>query len=209
MGVLQLGLVCWLVLVLVLGPAGADASQRRRHRAGRAARPLSVAEPQQTAASILYDVEMEHFLRYPPKPLPDKACVCRMDINRQLARTTCPSPFDTPAGTRMVRACACGNQQLGVMLLCPAVLRLTRRLGYRCHRRSSLQLRATSWTSQPASVHCCTASTGLVGRRQRPMWTASGCAAGMRAALCCKEARLNMCACICSLHLGGRCAGVQ
>lgn len=100
MSILRLGLVCWLAAAA----AGADAGQRRRHRAGRAARPLTVAEPQ-AAASILYDVDTEHFLRYPPKPLPAKACACRMDINRQLARTTCPSPFDTPAGTRMVRTC--------------------------------------------------------------------------------------------------------
>lgn len=54
----------------------------------------------------------DHMLQYPPRPLPQKSCACRVDITKNVVMTSqCPTPWDHPAKFSKVRVC------MGLLLL--------------------------------------------------------------------------------------------
>lgn len=45
----------------------------------------------------------DHMLTYPPRPMPERSCACRVDVTKTVVMTSdCPTPWDHPAGITKV-----------------------------------------------------------------------------------------------------------
>jgi hypothetical protein len=66
------------------------------------------------------DAMASELLQYPPRPLPQGACTCRIGWDKQRLAMDCPSPWASAAGTSKV---SCG---------CRGSLACRHRVGYWC-----------------------------------------------------------------------------
>lgn len=70
-------------------------------------------------------------LSYPPPPLPDHACTCRLRYDKSRIPMACPQPWSTPAGNSSVRGTSemVEIEHSGAQLTWCCTVRLSARLG--------------------------------------------------------------------------------